>query len=92
MSECGPGARVSPETLVRRDRIQSGLAGCVVLVEASTASGSMHAVRAARAQGRPVYAVLSGRGADDSAARELVAAGRANAVRGTADLRRAFVW
>lgn len=57
LSETHPDARPSAPALVARNRIISGLSRAVIVVEAGLGSGSLHAARFARAQGRPVLAV-----------------------------------
>ncbi len=59
-SETHPHAAPSAPTLVARNRLISGLSRAVIVVEAGADSGCLHAVRFARAQGRAVFAVLSG--------------------------------
>lgn len=53
--EVAPDAPVSPSGLVARNRIISGLADAVVVVESGVEGGAMHAARFARAQGRPIF-------------------------------------
>ena len=57
LSEAPPGRRVEPGAFARRNRIISGLARAVVVVEATEASGTMLTVAAALEQGREVLAV-----------------------------------
>jgi DNA processing protein len=59
LSETHPAASPSAPTLVARNRLISGLSRAVIVVEAGADSGCLHAVRFARAQGRPVFAVIS---------------------------------
>ncbi len=59
LSETHPDASPSAPALVARNRIISGLSRAVIVVEAGPGSGSLHAARFARAQGRPVFAVRS---------------------------------
>ena len=59
LSETHPDASPSAPALVARNRIISGLSRAVIVVEAGPESGSLHAARFARAQGRPVLAVRS---------------------------------
>jgi DNA processing protein len=55
--EVAPDASVSTPGLVARNRIISGLADGLIVVESGVDGGAMHAARFARIQGRPVYAV-----------------------------------
>ena len=57
LSESHPDAGPSASALVARNRIISGLSRAVIVVEAGPDSGSLHAARFARSQGRPVFAV-----------------------------------
>ncbi len=59
LSETHPDASPSAPALVARNRIISGLSRAVIVVEAGPDSGSLHAARFARAQGRLVFAVRS---------------------------------
>jgi len=60
LSETHPQASPSAPTLVARNRLISGLSRAVIVVEAGADSGCLHAVRFAQAQGRAVFAVISG--------------------------------
>jgi DNA processing protein len=53
--ECSPDAEVAAPRLVARNRIITGLARLVVLVESSDTGGAMHAVKFARQQGKTLY-------------------------------------
>jgi len=55
LSELHPGAHPSSATLVARNRIITGLSRAVIVIEAGERSGSLHAARFARQQGRPVF-------------------------------------
>lgn len=58
LSEYAPGIRESSATLVERDRLQAGLADVVLLVQSDDKKGgSMHAVRTALENRKPVFAI-----------------------------------
>ncbi len=57
LSELLPGETVSRWSLVRRDRLQAAHAAAIVLVQSEAAGGALHALRAAKALGRPRFAV-----------------------------------
>ena len=58
LTEYEPGVRECTATLVERDRLQSGLADAVLLVQSDDKKGgSMHAVRTAIENHKPVFAV-----------------------------------
>lgn len=57
LSEVNPDAAVNTVSLVARNRIISGLADYVIVVESSVDGGAMHAARFARMQGRQVCAL-----------------------------------
>jgi DNA processing protein len=52
ISEYAPGTRATKASFVARDRLQSGLAAGVLVVEAGIGSGTMHTARFALQQGR----------------------------------------
>jgi DNA processing protein len=52
LSEQPPGTEPLPRHLVARDRLQSGMSICTIVVETSTTGGSMHTARFALAQRR----------------------------------------
>ena len=56
-SEIHPESPPNSPALVARNRLISGLSHAIIVVAAGTTSGSLHAARFARAQGRLVYAV-----------------------------------
>lgn len=55
LCECAPDESVNARHLVARNRLITGLARFVLLVESSAEGGAMHAVRFARQQARPLY-------------------------------------
>ncbi|MFZ4814660.1 MAG: DNA-processing protein DprA [Phototrophicaceae bacterium] len=57
LCEVAPNAAVSASGLVARNRIISGLADSVLIVETEADGGAMHAARAAIRQGRRLYAL-----------------------------------
>lgn len=57
ISETHPQADVSPSTLVARNRIITGLAAVIIIVETTSEGGAMHAARRASEQGRVVLTV-----------------------------------
>lgn len=74
LSEQPPGTEVSRSRLVLRDRLQSGLAAAVVLLQSDLSGGAMHTVRYALRQGRPIFApVPTGRYAHEREARGVLA-------------------
>ncbi len=60
LSELYPDIRVSPQNLIARNRITSGLSRAVIVVQSGEDSGSMSTARRARQQGRLVMAVVGG--------------------------------
>ncbi|HEC24075.1 MAG TPA: DNA-protecting protein DprA [Chloroflexi bacterium] len=71
LAEVHPEAAVSPQNLIARNRITSGLSRAVIVVEAAEDSGSLSTARRARQQGRMVFTVTGG----DAGCEELLAAG-----------------
>lgn len=59
LSEVHPQAAPNSPALVARNRLISGLAQAVIVVEAGATSGSLHAAHFARLQGRVVYTIES---------------------------------
>jgi len=57
LAEVAPGTPVRAQSLVARDRLQSGLSVAVVVVQTDLASGTMHTVRFTVVQGRLLAAV-----------------------------------
>src|SRR5574341_938128 len=60
LSELHPQTVVSPQQLIARNRIQSGLSREVIVVQTGLNGGSMSTARRASEQGRAVFAVLGG--------------------------------
>jgi DNA processing protein len=54
VSEYPPGMRAQRSYFVERDRLQAGISGGVIVVETDIDGGTMHTVRFAQDQGRPV--------------------------------------
>ena len=92
VSEHEPGVPARPAEFVRRNRIQSGIALCSIIVESGEVGGSMHQARFTRSQGKPVLAILpeNGNGAlrgfNHDGGRLLVSDYGAMGVRNTEDL------
>ena len=59
LCECPPDSGVSTPSLVARNRLISGLARALVVVETQADGGAMHAARFAFAQGQALYVVES---------------------------------
>lgn len=59
LSEYEPGTRTFPQQFVQRDRIQSGLADGLIVIETGIKGGTMHAVSAAKKIAMPI-ACLTG--------------------------------
>jgi len=55
ISEQPFGEQARPQHLIARDRLQSGLSVAVVVAQSGLRGGTMHTVRFAAAQGRPVF-------------------------------------
>ena len=55
ISEEAPGIRIIPSLFAKRDRIQSGLSLAVFAIETSIDGGTMHAVKNAEKENRPVF-------------------------------------
>lgn len=58
ISEHEPGVPARPAEFVRRNRIQSGMSLCSIIVESGQVGGSMHQARFTLSQGKPVLAIL----------------------------------
>ncbi|RKH11551.1 DNA-processing protein DprA [Corallococcus sp. CA053C] len=56
-SELPPGVRASTTTFPRRNRLIAGASDAVLVMRAGLESGSLYTADAARAQGRPVFAL-----------------------------------
>lgn len=57
LCEISPDAGVSAAALVARNRLITGLADALIVIETEDDGGAMHAARFAKAQGRPIYAL-----------------------------------
>lgn len=55
MSEYPVGTRVNRYNLVARDRLQAGLSDATLVVQTGVRGGTMHAVRATKAAGKPLF-------------------------------------
>lgn len=55
VSECGFGTEANRGSYIDRDRLITGLSLATVFIQGETHSGSMHSVRYAITQGKPVY-------------------------------------
>lgn len=89
VSEHPPGVPPRPAEFARRNRIQSGLSACSVVVESGDTGGTMIQAEFAREQGRPLFAVLSEQpGFNRSGAERLRRDFAASVVNGTGSLRR----
>lgn len=67
VSEQPFGVQPRPQNLIARDRLQSGLSVAVLVAQCGLQSGTMHTVRFAAGQGRPVFCPVpsSSNGASD---------------------------
>ena len=74
--EVAPDATVSTPGLVARNRLISGMADAVLIIETAADGGAMHAARAAYKQGRALWAVENAA----SGNRKLLASGHARPV------------
>jgi DNA processing protein len=54
ISEYPTGTKLEKYMYVERDRLQSTVSDAVIVIEATSGSGTMHTVRAARRQGKPI--------------------------------------
>ena len=90
ISEHPPGVPARPAEFVRRNRIQSGMSICSIVVESGEKGGAMHQAAFTVQQGRPLLTVLSSQkgagGINEAGARRLISEFHAVAVRGTSEL------
>lgn len=89
VSEHPPGVPARPAEFVRRNRIQSGMSLCSVVVESGEKGGAMHQAAFTVNQRRPLLTVFSRDASSDlneAGARRLISEFHAIAIRGTADL------
>jgi DNA processing protein len=52
------GVPPAPPNFIQRNRIQTGLAAAVIVIQTGVAGGTMHTVRHAAAQGKPVFCAV----------------------------------
>ncbi len=57
LAEVAPDASPNSPALVARNRLITGLSRAVIVIETGESGGTLHAVRFAREQGRPLYAL-----------------------------------
>ena len=92
LSEHPPGAQAHRAEFVRRNRIQSGMSICSVIVESDVEGGAMHQANFTRKQGRPLLTVLKASpepgDLNEAGARHLIAKLGATAVSTTGELAR----
>lgn len=87
VSEHRPGTPPRPAEFARRNRIQSGLSMCSIIVESGAEGGAMIQAKFTRDQGRPIITVLSSNHDFNlEGAKRLIAEYGAIAIRGTGDL------
>lgn len=86
VSEYPPSAPAQRYQYVHRDRIQSGLCGGVIVIEAAIDSGTMHTVRYAMRQGRLLACVDSRLVQDASGNQWMERQGGVRVIRDTEDL------
>jgi DNA processing protein len=70
LAEVPPRRKVEPRALVKRDRLQSGLAAITIVCQGGTSSGAMHTARYAYEQGRPLFCAALPRQADSPGAQD----------------------
>jgi DNA processing protein len=78
VSEQPPGTPPLPRHLVARNRIQTGLAVAVVATQTGKKGGTMHTIRHAAAQGRPVFCPVPNESHEKSAGLSLLLSRPAN--------------
>ncbi|MEM8767657.1 MAG: DNA-processing protein DprA, partial [Pseudomonadota bacterium] len=86
LSEYAPGTAARPHHFPERNRLISGLAGAVIVVEASKRSGSLITARLALEQGRDVLAVPGQAGLPNSAGTNALLKAGAGLVEHTTDV------
>jgi DNA processing protein len=67
LSEQPLGTEPSPHSLVARNRLQAGLAGALLVGQTGVKGGTMHTVRFAAEQGKPVFCPVPHKPTDESA-------------------------
>jgi DNA processing protein len=89
VSEHPPRVPPRPAEFVRRNRIQSGLSLCSIVVESGAVGGAIHQARFTRTQGRPLLVVSpkeNGAGFNSAGAHYLIETLEAISISGTKDL------
>lgn len=71
VSEHPPGVPPNRAEFVRRNRIQSGLSYCSIVVESGVEGGAVHQANFTKKQGRGLFTVLKGAGRVESEANDL---------------------
>jgi len=90
VSEHPPGVPPRPPEFVRRNRIQSGMSHCSIVVESGTTGGAIHQARFTVEQGRELFVVVSERAETSlnmEGARHLQDVMKAKALSGTREAR-----
>lgn len=90
LSEHPPGVLPRRAEFVRRNRMQSGMSICSIIVESDVQGGAMHQANFTRQQGRPLLTVLRASpeagGLNEAGARHLISTLGATAIKTTGEL------
>ncbi len=90
VSEHPPGVLPRRAEFVRRNRMQSGMSICSIIVESDVQGGAMHQANFTRKQGRPLLTVLRASpdagGLNEAGARHLISSLGATAIKTTGEL------